>query len=187
MLSRRSLLPHKMGGERGREAVPELFPYRRAEAVEYAHRWAYGRNPAYDDFEALGGDCTNFASQCLYAGAGVMNFTPTFGWYYRSLSDRAPAWTGVEYLFRFLTRRERSPGPVAVLSSLEDLRPGDLVQLSFSSGAFTHCPVVIETGERGAPETLLLAAHSQDANLRPLASYPYRQVRGLHILGVTRV
>ena len=28
------------------------------------------RNPAYLDFHGLGGDCTNFVSQCLYAGAG---------------------------------------------------------------------------------------------------------------------
>ena len=59
-----------------------LQDYNRREAVAYAHRWAYGRNPAYYDYEHLGGDCTNFASQCIYAGCGIMNFTPTFGWYY---------------------------------------------------------------------------------------------------------
>ena len=45
--------------------MPELLPYDRQAAVRYASRWAYGRNPAYADFDALGGDCTNFASQCL--------------------------------------------------------------------------------------------------------------------------
>ena len=59
--------------------------YDRRAAVLYAHRWAYGRNPAFYDYEHLGGDCTNFASQCIYAGSGVMNFTPTFGWYYIDL------------------------------------------------------------------------------------------------------
>ena len=44
-----------------------LIPYNRRSAVEYAHTWAYGRNPAYFDYQRLGGDCTNFASQCLYA------------------------------------------------------------------------------------------------------------------------
>lgn len=44
-------------------------PYRRLNAVLYAHRWAYGRNPQFYDYEAIGGDCTNFASQCIYAGA----------------------------------------------------------------------------------------------------------------------
>ena len=41
--------------------------YDRRAAVLYAHRWAYGRNPAFYDYEHLGGDCTNFASQCIYA------------------------------------------------------------------------------------------------------------------------
>jgi hypothetical protein len=66
------------------EAMRNLIrDYDRRAAVEYAHRWAYGRNPRYYDFEKLGGDCTNFASQCLYAGSGVMNYTPQLGWYYR--------------------------------------------------------------------------------------------------------
>ena len=34
-------------------------PYDRLEAVIYAHRWAYGRNPAFYDYEEIGGDCTN--------------------------------------------------------------------------------------------------------------------------------
>ena len=166
--------------------MPDLLPYDREAAVRYAHLWAYGRNPAYYDFDALGGDCTNFASQCLYAGAGVMSFTPTFGWYYRSVRDRAPAWTGVEYLFRFLTRTGEGPGPLAAPVPPEELLPGDLVQLSFADGAFTHCLVVEEIGPGNGAGQLLLAAHSQNAHLRPLFTYPYRQVRYLHILGVKR-
>ena len=49
--------------------------YDRNNAVEYAKRWALSRNPRYYDFHGIGGDCTNFASQCIYAGAGVMNYT----------------------------------------------------------------------------------------------------------------
>lgn len=67
-----------------------LLPYNRSAAVEYAHQWAFGRNPEFYDFSQIGGDCTNFASQCLYAGGGVMNFTPEFGWYYISPEDRLP-------------------------------------------------------------------------------------------------
>ena len=52
----------------------ERIPYDRRAAVAYAHQWAYGRNPDFYDYEEIGGDCTNFASQCLYAGTGVMNF-----------------------------------------------------------------------------------------------------------------
>ena len=81
---------HTLGEGRG-EAMLALLPYDRAAAVRYAHIWAYGRNPRYYDYESIGGDCTNFASQCIYAGAGVMNDTPTFGWYYINANDKAPA------------------------------------------------------------------------------------------------
>ena len=68
--------------------------YRRDLAVMYARRYAMGQNPLFGDFGGIGGNCTNFISQCLYAGSCRMNYLPTFGWYYRSLDDRAPAWTG---------------------------------------------------------------------------------------------
>ena len=53
--------------------------YNRSAAVAYARKWAYARNPEYYDFSEIGGNCTNFASQCIYAGSGVMNYTPTYG------------------------------------------------------------------------------------------------------------
>ena len=79
--------------------------YDRKAAVLYAHQWAYGRNPRFYDYENLGGDCTNFTSQCIYAGSGIMNFTPTFGWYYIDANQKAPAWTGAPYPWNFLTRK----------------------------------------------------------------------------------
>ena len=75
--------------------------YNREYAVAYARRWALMRNPLFIDFTGIGGNCTNFVSQCLLAGSSVMDFTPTFGWYYRSPEDRAPAWSGVEQLYDF--------------------------------------------------------------------------------------
>ena len=41
--------------------------YDRARAVEYARRWALARNPLFLDFTGLGGNCTNFVSQCIFA------------------------------------------------------------------------------------------------------------------------
>ena len=117
--------------------------YDRRAVVRYAHRWAYGRNPAFYDYEEVGGDCTNFASQCVFAGSGVMNFTADLGWYYIDANQKAPAWTGVEFFWNFMTRREISQGPVGVECDLADLRPGDLVQLSFSGETFQHTPVVV--------------------------------------------
>ena len=157
--------------------------YDRNAVVLYAHQWAYGRNPAFYDYEHLGGDCTNFASQCVFAGSGVMNFTPTFGWYYIDSNQKAPAWTGVPYFYNFLTRQGRSVGPMGRDSTMEEIRPGDIIQLSFSGEAFQHSPVVVSVGDPITPETILVAAHSYDADNRPLATYEYRDIRFIHIEG----
>ena len=49
--------------------------YNRREALRYAKEWAYKRNPKYYNFDRVGGDCTSFVSQCIYAGAGIMNYS----------------------------------------------------------------------------------------------------------------
>lgn len=155
-----------------------VVPYDRAAAVAYARRWALGRNPAYYNFDGLGGDCTNFASQCIYAGAGIMNPTPTTGWYYYSLNRRAPAWTGVPYLYQFLVNNA-SVGPFGHLVSEDEARPGDIAQLGDGSGHFYHSPVITAV----APQ-ILVAAHTYNALDQPLSAYSYNTVRFIHIDGV---
>lgn len=163
-----------------------LFPYDRRAAVRYARRWAYGRNPAFYDYEKIGGDCTNFASQCLYAGGGVMDFTPEFGWYYIDANQKSPSWSGVPYLYDFLTRKEPSAGPFGREVELGEVRAGDLVQLSFNGTAFQHTPVVVFAREPQTLGDILIAAHSYDALDRPLDSYDVKRLRFIHIEGVYR-
>lgn len=153
--------------------------YDRAAAAAYGARWALGRNPAYMQLDGIGGDCTNFCSQCLYAGGCVMNFTPDLGWYYRSPDDRAAAWTGVEYLYRFLTGHS-GPGPHARVVPPHRTLPGDLLQLQNGEGRWYHSMVVLENRGNG-PRGILIAAHSIDSLYRPLASYRFAAVRGLQI------
>ena len=133
-----------------------------------------------------GGDCTNFASQCVFAGSGVMNFTPDFGWYYIDANQKSPSWTGVPYFWNFMTRQAPSVGPVAQPCALEDLQPGDLVQLSFNGQEFQHTPVVVRVTAPITLETVLIAAHSYDADNRPLSTYTFQDIRFLHVLGTIR-
>ena len=163
--------------------LPFVLPYDRAAAVMYAHKWAFGRNPEFYDFNQIGGDCTNFASQCLYAGTGIMNFTPDYGWYYIDANRKAPAWTGVEYFYNFLTRKEISQGPFAIQTDINGVLPGDFVQLRFEENGFGHTPIIVATGTPATSENLLVAAHSVDSDWRPLSSYSYSEARFLHILG----
>lgn len=160
--------------------------YDRESAVRYAHQWAYARNPAYYDYEKLGGDCTNFASQCIFAGAGVMNHHKVKGWYYHNTNDKSPSWTGVEFLGKYLVRSATGPGPFAKEVSIAEIIPGDVIQLSFNGSQFQHTPVVVATGQPPRPENILIAAHSINCDNRPLNTYTYKKIRFLHIVTVRK-
>ncbi len=160
-------------------SLREIY-YDRAGAVSYAFRWARSRNPAYYDFDALGGDCTNFASQCVYAGCGVMNGTPDIGWYYYGLNSRSPSWTGVEFFYDFMTRN-KSAGPYGRETPLSSAEPGDIIQLG-GEGGFYHSLVVL-TADGGE---IYIAAHTGDALMRPLSSYVYARARCIHIAGARK-
>ena len=155
--------------------------YDRIKALEYAEKWAFGRNPAFYDFENNGGDCTNFISQCIFAGSGVMNYTPTFGWYYNSQYSRAPAWTGVQYLYNFLTLN-RSVGPYGKQSDEDVCQAGDIIQLIIEGDLFHHSLIInrIENGE------FFVATHTFDAFDRPLSTYDIKEKRFIHIIGARK-
>ncbi len=154
-------------------------PYLRERAVEYARRWAFSRNPLFYDYTGIGGNCTNFISQCLYAGGCVMNFTPVYGWYYLDPDARSAAWTGVEFLYDFLITN-MGPGPFAQEVNPGGLEIGDVIQLANADGDYYHTLLV--TGF--ADDTYLVAAQSNDAFDRPLNTYEYADARFLHILGI---
>lgn len=157
--------------------------YYRAKAVAYAHEWAYRRNPEFYNFQEIGGDCTNFASQCLFAGAGIMNYTPLYGWFYISTNDRTPSWTGVEELYNFLVSNT-GPGPQGVVVPLNEIQDGDIIQIRFGLGPrYDHSPVVVDRGE-GTADTILVAAHSRDVDCRPISTYQFSRLRPIHIYNV---
>ena len=162
------------------------IPYDREKAVEYAKRWALSRNPLFIDFTGIGGNCTNFVSQCIYAGAPVMNYTDTFGWYYISPTERAPAWSGVDELYNFLVGSEGFRGedsligPYGVRAIMpSQVQLGDVVQLRNTEGDFYHTLIIsgFQSGD------ILVCAQSNDALDRPLSSYSYAGLRVIHIEG----
>ena len=148
-------------------------PYNRARAVEYAKTWALSRNPLFYDFTGIGGNCTNFVSQCLLAGSCTMNYTPNVGWYYISPAEHAPACSGVEYFYDFMTgapdfaSHNGGVGPYATVIPMEEAQLGDVIQYANRAGDWYH--TVMITGFDG--EEILVSAHSDDALDRPLSSY----------------
>lgn len=161
--------------------------YNRESAVEYARRWALSRNPLFYDFTGGGGNCTNFVSQCLLAGSIVMDPTETFGWYYVSIDERSPSWTGVREFYNFICGLGDFPipserqGPLGYEVERENVELGDVVQLGNMRGGFYHSLIVSGFDENG---DILICAQSNDALDRPLSTYNYAVARFLHIEGV---
>lgn len=158
--------------------MPEIYEFDRNAAVKYAKIWAYSRNPLYYDFSRLGGDCTNYASQCILEGCNVMNYTPVMGWYYKNAYERTASWTGVEFLYNFLTSNS-AEGPFAQQTNKYGAEIGDIVQLGTINGAFYHSPIIVDisAGE------IFVAAHSYDVYGKPLSEFTFDRVRFIHIIG----
>lgn len=154
-------------------------PYLRERAVTYARKYAFGQNPIFGNFRGIGGNCTNFVSQSIYAGSCVMNYTPTFGWYYISLDDRSPSWTGVDYFYNFMVGN-KGIGPYGAEVSRDEIEIGDVIQLGNEQDGFYHTLLVV--GFEG--EDVLVAAQTDDAYARPLSTYTYDYSRYIKILGV---
>lgn len=159
--------------------------YNRRAAVSYALKWAFARNPRFYDFTDIGGDCTNFISQCLYAGCGVMNYSQTDGWYYISTDDRSPSWTGVVFLREFLLSNDGA-GVYGETAELSELSAGDVIQLADSGGRLYHSLIISAIFPPYTPDDIFICAHSDDARNRRLSSYGYAEAEGIHILGARK-
>ncbi len=159
--------------------------YDRLAAVAYALRWAYDRNPRYYDFEDIGGDCTNFVSQCLFSGCRTMNYSQNNGWYYITQDDRSPSWTGVAFLREFLLTN-KGTGVYGAETDLSELSAGDVILLENSNGTPYHAVIVSSVMFPPVPENIRICSHSFDRRNEPLTVYDHRYAQGIKILGARR-
>ena len=158
------------------------YSYNRQGAVEYANEWALSRNPDYFDFSdpvLYGGDCTNFISQAIYEGRGALMTSdewPTYGWYYRSGSDYAAAWTGVSPFYDFVTSPGYSvwdAGPEGCeldkSQGLYQALEGDIIQYDWTNdGTWDHSAIIMHAVKSPPDWNLYVDSHSPD-----LFSYVY--------------
>ena len=75
-----------------------------------------------------------------------MDFTPDFGWYYRTPDDRAPAWTSVAFFYDFITEQplfaaeNAGIGPFGREVRAREIEIGDFIQLADEEGGERHVP-----------------------------------------------
>lgn len=143
--------------------------YNRQKAVQYAVQYALTPNPSYRFFATHGeggGDCTNFVSQCLYAGAAPMAFSSERPWWYnkkKTYNNRddlwSNSWTVAGSLYWCLKVRAKNNIPGLKGFEVEDidsLELGDIIQYENFSGKIYHSAIITDfTIEKGAKFPLI--------------------------------
>lgn len=132
--------------------------YNRVHSLRYAELW-WNRSHPY--FAHLRDDCTNFISQCLWAGGTPMQMAPSRarGWWYQwnqpvETEPWSFSWTTADALFRYLLQ---NLGAKQVVSAKE-LRIGDLVFYDWDGeGHYHHTTFVVDFDAKGDP---LVNAHT---------------------------
>ena len=157
--------------------------YQRQKVLEYAKKWAFSRNPKYYNFDTVGGDCTSFVSQCLFAGSKTMNYTKDKGWYYVNGNNKSPSWSGVEFFYNFLVNN-KGVGPYGISINKEKVELGDIAQLSFDGNKFAHTLVIVNIENRFTLSGIKIASHTFDSFDKAISEYQFKKVRFLHVQGV---
>lgn len=159
----------------------KIGKYNRNMSINYAQEYALTRNSNYFDYSQIGGNCTNFVSQCVYAGAPIMNYSEN-GWFYISPSKTSLSWANVEPLFSFITNN-KGVGVFGKESPIAMCEPGDIIQLKFKNKEqFSHCLLVTEVITH-TPKGIFICANSRDVKNVPVSFYSYEKIRLIHILG----
>ncbi|SFU91879.1 amidase domain-containing protein [Alicyclobacillus macrosporangiidus] len=130
----------------------------RVRAQRYADLWWNGYHPG---FVRLEDDCTNFASQCLFAGRLPMRASGTraAGWWYRFPSGGRPAqwsfsWTTSHALYLYLVNQAGA----REVADPRELRVGDVIFYDWAgNGRFHHSTIVTDFNHQGDP---LVNAHT---------------------------
>lgn len=146
---------------------PRATAYRREEAAAYADRWWKEGNPDFETFEV---DCTNYVSQCLFAGGAPINYTGKreTGWWYKGYTGGREwwsySWAVSDSLGRYLAG-DGSGGPRAELVERpEQLALGDIILYDWDgNGHFQHSTVVTAFDAGGMP---LVNAHTVSSRHR---------------------
>ncbi len=159
------------------------FYYNRNKAVDYAEKWAFDRNPKYYNFDKVGGDCTSFVSQAIYAGCQTMNYNKVNGWFYINGNNKSPSWSGVEFLYNFLTNNG-SVGPYGIDVKQSNIEVGDIAQLSFDGFTFTHSLIIVNVENPFTLSGIKIASHTFDSFNKSISEYDFENIRFVHLQGV---
>lgn len=120
--------------------------YDASKAIAYAHQYYENYNPAYKNYNNVGGDCANFVSQCLYAGGLQQDAV----WY-----NGSSAWINCTNQINYFRNKGYK---VIDYASASDIKPGNPVYY-YNGGNMAHTAICVGYSSNGTP---LVAAHNKN-------------------------
>jgi hypothetical protein len=130
-------------GAYGYDPYRRGLPYRRDSAVAYAERWWNEPNPGYENFEV---NCTNYVSQCLFAGQAPMNYTGRreSGWWYKGRANGRElwsfSWAVADSLQRYLSHPRGFGLRAEGMESPDRLELGDVICYDWDGSGTAFAP-----------------------------------------------
>lgn len=163
------------------------IPYYRERAAQYADQWWNGSNPEFLSFEV---DCTNYISQCLFAGGAPINYTGRreSGWWYKGMINNREAWSfswAVANSLESHLRLSETGLRAELVGGPGQLKLGDVITYDWDGdGRYQHSVIVTAFDAGGMP---LVNAHTTSSRHRywdyrdSYAWSPRTQYRFFHI------
>ena len=165
--------------------------YNREKAVAYAEQYCHERNPLWYNFTDEGGNCQNYASQCLLEGGIEMDYYGEEQWkcyvedpdYEPEINEeetaygRTRSWVNVGYFYNYAKWNEDRGLVADVNANLYYAQPGDIILVGNEGPAHTVIVSKVVNGH------ILVDSNSIDMKDYPIEAYTYTGIMLVKILG----
>ena len=165
--------------------------YDRNKAVAYADKYYHERNPLWYNFTDEGGNCQNYASQCMMEGGIALDYFGEEQWkcyvedpnYEPEINEeetaygRTRSWVNVGYFYNYAKWNE-GKGMVADANvNLYYAQPGDIIIVG--NNGLSHTVIVSKVVDGH----ILVNSNSIDMKDYPVEAYTYTTIMLIKILG----
>ena len=165
--------------------------YDRQKAVAYADQYYHQRNPIWYNFTDEGGNCQNYASQCMLEGGISLDYDGEEQWkcyvedpdYEPEINEeekpagRTRSWVNVGYFYNYAKWNEGKGMVADVNVNLYYAQPGDIILVGNNGLAHTVIVSKVVDGH------ILVNSNSIDMKDYPIEAYTYTTVMLIKILG----
>lgn len=158
--------------------------YSASDAAAYAVKWGEARNDIYPNYNLSGGDCTNFVSQCIYAGGFDMNGSSasvgtvesTSKWYCIYIKSTlgvrryavTTSWVRVSDFNTYLSSLVTKSTKTTLSSLISSCSAGDVVQLADKTTGTPYHSIIINSKDS---TTAHFCGHSKDRSDKDVKAY----------------